>query len=164
MQSQHIQKMPNAGVYNQLPDVSKALFEAKAKSGLTFEQIAKAMGRSEIWTASIFYGQAKPEGKDIDSLCKTLNIDAAESHSVIGEGFWPQRGLGPMPPTDPLLYRLYEVLLVFGQPIKAIIHEKFGDGIMSAIDFNMDVKRVPHEKGDRVVITLDGKFLSYSKF
>lgn len=59
-----------------------------------------------------------------------------------------------MPPTDPLLYRLYEVLLVFGQPIKAIIHEKFGDGIMSAIDFNMDVKRVPHEKGDRVVITL----------
>lgn len=77
----------------------------------------------------------------------------------------PYRGTAiQMPPTDPLLYRFYEILLVYGPGMKEIIHEKFGDGIMSAIDFEMDIKRVPDPKGDRVLMMLNGKFLPYKKF
>lgn len=70
----------------------------------------------------------------------------------------------PSPPTDPLIYRFHEIVLVYGATLKAIIHEKFGDGIMSAIDFTMDIDRVPDPKGDRVRVTMEGKFLPYRKW
>jgi len=77
----------------------------------------------------------------------------------------PMRGEGvQMPPTDPLIYRFYELVNVYGTTFKALIHEEFGDGIMSAIDFNMDLKREPHDKGDRVSITMSGKFLPYKTY
>lgn len=73
----------------------------------------------------------------------------------MGEHWWPDRGLDGPVPVDPVLYRLYEGVLVYGHPIKALIHEKFGDGIMSMIDCNITVKRKHHEKGDRVVLTFE---------
>ena len=76
----------------------------------------------------------------------------------------PLKGLGPVVPTDPLIYRFYEIMQVYGMPLKAIIHEKFGDGIMSAIDFILDVKKEKNPKGDRVVVTMNGKFLPNNKW
>lgn len=76
----------------------------------------------------------------------------------------PLKGLGPVVPTDPLIYRFYEIMQVYGMPLKTIIHEKFGDGIMSAIDFILDVKKEKNPKGDRVVVTMNGKFLPYNKW
>jgi len=156
---------------SELPPICRALFEAKAASGLTFEQIAKEMGRGEVWVASVFYGQAKPTPSDLKSLALALqaydpnsNIDHSSLMNQLGDDWFPVRGLGPMPPTDPVLYRLYEGLLVYGYPIKAIIHEKFGDGIMSMINCKVDVERKSDPEGDRVVLTFDGKFLPYSKW
>ena len=77
---------------------------------------------------------------------------------------FPCKGLGAVVPTDPLIYRFYEIMQVYGMPLKSVIHEKFGDGIMSAIDFNMDIAKEENHKGDRVVITLNGKFLPYKSW
>jgi cyanate lyase len=77
---------------------------------------------------------------------------------------FPIKGIGPVVPTDPLLYRFYEILQVYGMPMKAVIHEKFGDGIMSAIDFTLHIDKEDDPKGDRVKVTMSGKFLSYKKF
>ena len=77
---------------------------------------------------------------------------------------FPSKGLGAIVPTDPLIYRFYEIMQVYGMPIKEIIHEKFGDGIMSAIDFTLDIDKVEDPKGDRVKITMNGKFLAYKKW
>jgi len=76
----------------------------------------------------------------------------------------PIKGLGPAIPTDPLIYRFYEIMQVYGMPIKEIIQEKFGDGIMSAIDFTLDIDKVADPKGDRVLLTMNGKFLPYKKW
>jgi len=146
-----------------LDPILKSLFAAKANKGLSFEQIAQAIGRDEVWTASVFYGQAKPTPKDIEALAKVLDVDHANFTAEHGEAWWPQRGaLGAMPPSDPVIYRLYEGIMVYGQPIKAIIHEKFGDGIMSLIDCKIHVEKKPDTKGDRVLLTFDGKFLPYA--
>lgn len=144
-----------------LPPFCTLIQEAKAHKGLSFEQIAKELGRNEIWVASVFFGQAKPTPKDIEGLEKVLGLEASALSAHAGSHWWPTRGVGPSIPTDPVLYRLYEGVLVYGHPIKAVIHEKFGDGIMSMIDCKIDVQRKPDPKGDRVVLTFDGKFLPY---
>jgi cyanate lyase len=77
---------------------------------------------------------------------------------------YPSKGLGAIVPTDPLIYRFYEIIQVYGYPIKEVIHEKFGDGIMSAIDFTLDIDKVEDPKGDRVRVTMNGKFLPYKKW
>ncbi|CEH12967.1 probable cyanate hydratase [Ceraceosorus bombacis] len=141
------------------PPVISVLHDAKNKAGLSFEQIAKGIDRSEWWTAGLFYGQAKPEKDDLEKLAKVLSIDQQYLVDALGPSFYPTRGVG-----DPVVYRLYEALLVYGHPIKALIHEKFGDGIMSAIDFTGSVEKEPNPKGDRVKITLNGKFLPYTKW
>ncbi|KAF9233175.1 cyanate lyase C-terminal domain-containing protein [Melanogaster broomeanus] len=150
--------------YADLPPIITAMFEAKARKGLSFEDLAKAIGRDEVWVAAVFYGQAKMDPADLEKLAGVLEIPTATIQSELGSHWWPNRGLGPMPPTDPVLYRLYESVLVYGHAIKAVIHEKFGDGIMSMIDCKVNVTRKPDPKGDRVVLTFDGKFLSYSKW
>jgi cyanate lyase len=150
--------------YADLPPINSRLFEAKARKGLTFETIGKAIGRDEVWVAAAFYGQAKPSAEELLSLSQTLGIETASLESELGEHWWPNRGLGPIPPTDPVIYRLYEGVLVYGHAIKAVIHEKFGDGIMSMIDCKVDITKKPDPKGDRVVLTFDGKFLSYAKW
>ncbi|KAH7912822.1 cyanate lyase C-terminal domain-containing protein [Hygrophoropsis aurantiaca] len=150
--------------YTDLPPINVALFEAKARKGLTFDAIAKAIGKDEIWLAAAFYGQAKFTPEELAQLAQLLDIPSASLQSELGAHWWPNRGLGPMPPTDPVIYRLYESVLVYGHAIKAVIHEKFGDGIMSMIDCKVNVTKKPDPKGDRVVLTFDGKFLPYAKW
>ncbi|GLB44878.1 putative catalyzes the reaction of cyanate with bicarbonate to produce ammonia and carbon dioxide [Lyophyllum shimeji] len=156
--------VPAVPPYSDLPPISAKLFEAKARKGLTFDQIATAIGKDEVWLAAAFYGQAKFSEDELKKVSETLGIPAQESLSVLGEHWWPHRGIGPMPPTDPVIYRLYESVLVYGHAIKAIIHEKFGDGIMSMIDCKVKIEKKPDPKGDRVLLTFDGKFLPYAKW
>lgn len=141
---------------------TKVIVEAKRRLGLKWAEIANVIERSETWTATALLGQATlslEEAQKIGALLD-LNDEAIESLTVV-----PYRGTTvQMPPTDPLIYRLYEILLVYGPAIKDLIHEKFGDGIMSAIDYEMDIKRVEDPKGDRVLVTLNGKFLPYKKW
>ncbi|KAJ7069594.1 cyanate lyase C-terminal domain-containing protein [Mycena amicta] len=165
--------------FSNLPAANVKLFEAKARKAATFDDIGKAIGRDEIWVASAFYGQAKFTPDDLQKVSAFLGIDHASLDAELGAHWWPNRGLGPMPPTDPVLYRLYEGVLVYGHAIKAVIHEKvgsiiiqlsadereqFGDGIMSMIDVEVTVAKKENPKGDRVVLTFDGKFLPYSKW
>ncbi|SAM00058.1 hypothetical protein [Absidia glauca] len=109
--------------------------------------------------------KAKPTPEEIEKLAQSLNLPSSYLVSEYGPQFYPDRGgLMSLPPTDPVLYRLYEIVQVYGYPIKAVIHEKFGDGIMSAIDFTASVEKVEDPKGDRVKLVLDGKFLPYKKW
>ncbi|KAI9566896.1 cyanate lyase C-terminal domain-containing protein [Boletus coccyginus] len=135
--------------YADLPPIITHLFAAKARKGLSFEKLAEAIGRDEVWVAAAFYGQ-------------TSDLNLFRTSWVLTGG--PTAGLGPVPPTDPVIYRLYESVLVYGHAIKSVIHEKFGDGIMSMIDCKINVAKKPDPKGDRVVLTFDGKFLPYAKW
>ncbi|KDQ59259.1 hypothetical protein JAAARDRAFT_154591 [Jaapia argillacea MUCL 33604] len=151
--------------YADLPPICTALFEAKANKGLTFDQIGKAVGADEMWVASMFYGQAKLDPEQLEKLAEILDLPAANLKAEVGSHWWPSRAaVCEVPPRDPVLYRLFEGVLVYGQPIKALIHEKFGDGIMSMIDCKILVGKKPDPKGDRVVLTFDGKFLPYAKW
>jgi cyanate lyase len=134
------------------------LFEAKAHKALTFEAIAQELGRSEVAVAALFYGQAQASAEDVEKLSKLLQIPK-ESIAAQMQGF-PDRGrAGPMPPVEPLIYRLYEVVQNYGYSFKAVINEKFGDGIMSAISFSTKVDKEVDDKGNPwVVITLRGKW------
>lgn len=153
----------NTEPFSQLPPILHQLHEAKARKGMTFEKLAKELGRNEIFVASIFYGHAKPTAEDIKGLSKALEVDEHSITEELGPHWWPNRGFGGDIPADPVIYRLYEGVIVYGHPIKSVIHEKFGDGIMSMIDCKVNVDRKADPKGDRVVITFDGKFLPYSQ-
>ncbi|KAI0277522.1 Cyanase [Russula aff. rugulosa BPL654] len=146
------------------PDAFLYLFRAKAQLGLTFEQIAQAMNKDEVWVAALFYGQAKASEEELHALETVLQLPRQCLSADIGRSWYPNRGIGPIPPTDPVIYRLFEGVLVYGHAIKAVIHEKFGDGIMSMIDCKIHVDKKEDPKGDRVVLTFDGKFLSYAKW
>ncbi len=134
----------------------KALEAARAGKKLTYDELAKRLDVSEVWLGSAFHGQQYMPLELTVKLAKELGT-SPEVTAVLAEH--PYKGN-----VDPILYRLHEMMDVYGPTIKAIIHEKFadGNGIMSAIDFTVDVKKVENPKGDRVVITLDGKFLPYS--
>ncbi|KIK52679.1 hypothetical protein GYMLUDRAFT_49829 [Collybiopsis luxurians FD-317 M1] len=151
----------NTAPFAALSSAHTTLLEAKAKKGLTFDAIGKAIGKDEVWVASAFYGQAKLSAEDIQKLSQLLEIP---QDPTLGEHWFPYRGIGSPVPTDPVVYRLYEGVMVYGHPIKAIINEKFGDGIMSMIDCSVKVDKKPDPKGDRVVLTFDGKFLPYAKW
>ena len=140
-------------------DVVAKLLEAKERKGLSFEEIAKELGRNPVWVASLFYRQATASKEGAEKLRELLDLDDELVKELMKP---PYRGrLLEEVPRDPVIYRLYEIVQVYGLPIKAIIHEMFGDGIMSAIDFKIEVKRKEDPKGNRVVIVLDGKFLPY---
>ncbi len=142
-------------------EISKQLLAAKKKKGLTFDQISKKIGLAEALTAALFYGQFVVEEDMAKKLCKELGLGKDVEEFLVE---WPDRGLGPVVPTDPVIYRLYEIVQVYGYPIKALIHEKFGDGIMSAIDYTMSVEREEDPKGDRVKLSMSGKFLPYKVY
>ncbi|GAA5837788.1 hypothetical protein JCM11251_002322 [Rhodosporidiobolus azoricus] len=154
-----------SSVVSTLSASHQALFAAKAAKGLTFDAIGQAIGRDEVWVASVFYGQAKPLKEDVVKLAKVLGLPQTDFDKALGDQFFPERGqVTPMPPTDPVLYRLYEIILVYGYPIKHVIHEKFGDGIMSAINFNATVDKVEKDGDSYVKLTLLGKFLPYTRW
>ena len=144
-----------------ISDLSLQLLAAKKEKGLTFDQISKKIGLAESLVAALFYGQFRVEEDTAKKLCAELGLGKDVEDFLVE---WPDRGLGPVVPTDPVIYRLYEIVLVYGYPIKALIHEKFGDGIMSAIDYTLDVERVEDPKGDRVKLTMNGKFLPYKVY
>ena len=119
---------------------------------------------SELWVASCCHGENSMTAETADKLCALLDLGADVRDTLLE---FPTKGNsldGKLVPTDPLLYRFYEILCVYGKSLKDSIQEKCGDGIMSAIDFTLDVKKVEHPKGDRIVVTMDGKFLPYKRF
>jgi cyanate lyase len=133
---------------------SAQLFAAKKSMGLTFAEIAKKLGRDEVAVAALFYGQSKASVQDLELLNEVLQVDIKEAY----DGF-PNRGHSiEMPPKEPLIYRLYEIVQNYGLAYKAVINEMFGDGIMSAIAFSTNVKKETDDKGDWVVITMRGKW------
>ena len=124
---------------------------------MSFETIANHIGRDEVAVAALFYGQAKASEEDVKKLSELLEIDHALLQSQLCA--WPDRGrTTDMPPKEPLIYRLFEIVQNYGYAYKAVLNEKFGDGIMSAIAFSTNVKKETDEKGDWVVITLRGKW------
>ncbi len=141
-----------------LPASSPTLFEAKAKKKLSFEAIAKEIGRDEVAVAALFYGQAQASAEDIQKLSYFLDIPHALLEQQLSG--YPDRGKTmDMPPKEPLIYRLYEIVQNYGYAYKAVLNEKFGDGIKSAISFSTKVEKEIDQDGNRwAVITLRGKW------
>jgi cyanate lyase len=132
---------------------------AKARLGVTWAQLAEAVGQPPAWVVSALLGQQPMTAEQAKAAASLLDLDADVELAL---QLQPTRGaLDSAVPVDPTIYRFYEVLQVYGPTIKELIHEQFGDGIMSAINFRLDVSRVADPAGDRVVVTLDGKFLPY---
>ncbi|MFB6220340.1 MAG: cyanase [Halolamina sp.] len=143
--------------------VTERLRAAKADAGCSFAELADAVNRDEVWTASLLLGDVSGTEAEARALCDALDVEDEEVVRALQRP--PYKGeADPTIPSDPMLYRLYEIPQVYGDAIKACLHEEFGDGIMSAIDFECHVDRVEHEDGDRVRITYEGKFLPYKKW
>uniref|UniRef100_T1J7W3 Cyanate hydratase n=1 Tax=Strigamia maritima TaxID=126957 RepID=T1J7W3_STRMM len=135
------------------------VIQAQRNSGKKWSDIATAIGRSTGWTTSALLGQHSMSAEEASKAVAELGLDP---HVTAALQRPPLRGAAVAgTPSDPLLYRLNEMFQVYGPAMKELIGELFGDGVMSAIDFKFDVKRVPNAAGDRVQITLDGKFLPY---
>ncbi len=139
-----------------IPEITQTLFKAKKDKGLSFADLEKILGRDEIWIAAVFYRQASASEEEAKLLVEALELGPIYIQELTE---CPVKGLGPVVPTDPLIYRFYEIMQVYGFPIKDVIQEKFGDGIMSAIDFTLDIEKEEDPKGDRVKIIMSGKFL-----
>lgn len=145
-----------------IPVITEKLLLAKKESGLTFADLEKKVGRDEVWIASVFYRQASASEEEATKIVEAIGADPSFIEPLTE---CPTKGsLDPVIPTDPLIYRFYEIMQVYGMPIKSVVHEKFGDGIMSAIDFTIDVEKEEDPKGDRVKIIMCGKFLPYKKW
>jgi cyanate lyase len=140
-------------------EAAQAVRAAKARLGVTWAQLAEATGRPVAWTVAALLGQHPMTAQEAAAAASLLDLDDAARAAL---QLQPTRGALDAPvPADPTIYRFYEVIQVYGPTIKELIHEEFGDGIMSAINFRLDVRRAPDPAGDRVVVTLDGKFLPY---
>jgi cyanate lyase len=140
-------------------EAAEAVRAAKARLGVTWAQLAEAVGRPVAWTTTALLGQHPMTDEQARAAASVLELD---DDTRLALQLQPTRGALDAPvPADPTIYRFYEVLQVYGPTIKELIHEEFGDGIMSAINFRLDVSRAPDPAGDRVIVTLDGKFLPY---
>jgi cyanate lyase len=140
-------------------EATEAVRAAKTRLKVTWEQLAEAVGRPPAWTTAALLGQHPMTAEQADAAVALLDLSDDVREALLLQ---PTRGALDAPvPTDPTIYRFYEILQVYGPTIKELIHEQFGDGIMSAINFRLDVARAPDPAGDRVVVTLDGKFLPY---
>jgi len=138
------------------------ILEAKKDKGLTWATIAEKVGKSKEWTTAALLGQAAMSAEEAQAAADLLDL-GPEVVSALQQ--YPTKGsLKEEIPTDPLLYRFHEITQVYGAAMKELIHEVFGDGIMSAIDFEAYVEREEDPKGDRVKITYTGKFLPYRKW
>ncbi len=140
---------------------ASAVREAKLSRKISWKSLAEAVGRSPAWTTAALLGQHTMSEEEARAAVSLLQLDneVCEALQRI-----PYRGAALPVPTDPTIYRFHELIQVYGDTLKELIHEEFGDGIMSAIDFEMSLERKEDPKGDRVVITLNGKFLPYRKY
>jgi cyanate lyase len=147
-----------------LAAMTQTILKAKAERGLSWATLSEQLGATDVWIASCVYGENSMLPDTAKKLCGLLDLDQSAQAFLTQ---FPLKGnsLGDRTiPTDPLLYRFYEILCVYGLPLKEIIQEKCGDGIMSAIDFTLSVEKVSDPKGDRVVVQMNGKFLPYRRF
>ncbi len=143
-------------------EATEKILQAKQTRNISFEEIARAVGRNIVWTTAALLGQATMSKEEAEKVVALLGLDAPVAVAL---QTIPTKGsLDTTVPVDPLIYRFHEITQVYGTTIKAIIHEKFGDGIMSAIDFTLEIERVPDPHGDRVKVTYNGKFLPYKKW
>ncbi len=143
-------------------EITQKLLAAKKAKGLTFADLETIIGRDEVWISAVIYRQASASEDEASKLISALGLES-DIASDLTE-FSVKGSLDPVIPTDPLIYRFYEIMQVYGMPMKAVIHEKFGDGIMSAIDFTLDIEKEEDPKGDRVKVIMSGKFLPYKKW
>jgi len=145
-------------------ELTEKIIVTKMMSGIKWADIAKAVGESKEWTTAALMGQMSMTMKQAESAMNALGMNLPPEEFALLLTV-PYRGsLGQTIPTDALVYRFYEIIQIYGTTIKALIEEEFGDGIMSAIDFSMDIDRQADPKGDRVVVTLNGKFLPYKTY
>lgn len=144
-----------------LSDITQKLLAAKKETGITFTDLEKVLGRDEVWIAAVFYRQASASPEEAEKILSILKLPSSLAMELTE---YPLKGDSSIVPTDPLIYRFYEIMQVYGMPLKSVIQEKFGDGIMSAIDFTLDVEKEEDPKGDRVKIIMSGKFLPYKKW
>jgi cyanate lyase len=143
-------------------DVTEKIVATKVAKGLKWCDIAAQVGQSKEWVTAACLGQMTLTAEQAAVVAEIFGLTAEEKRWLM---VVPYKGSLPTSvPTDPLIYRFYELVSVYGTTFKELIHEEFGDGIMSAIDFKMDLKREPDPKGDRVSITMSGKFLPYKTY
>lgn len=141
--------------------MSEAIILAKTEKKLSWEEIAAKVGLSSVFLTSACLGQNSLKPEYAAKLCEALSL-GSDVEAALCE--YPYKSWDFSVPQDPLIYRFYEVVGVYGETIKTLIHEKFGDGIMSAIDFSMDIDKEENPAGDRVKITMNGKFLPYKSW
>jgi cyanate lyase len=142
--------------------VTAKIIAAKVAKHIRWADVAKKVGQSKEWTTAACLGQMTLTAAQAKAVGKLFDLTADD---ILWLQRVPYKGSLPTAiPTDPLIYRLYELVNVYGTTIKELIHEEFGDGIMSAIDFSMDLTREPDPKGDRVRIVMSGKFLPYKTY
>jgi cyanate lyase len=140
-------------------EVTEKVMNARTARGLSWQQLAESIDRPVVWTTAALLGQHPLSAEQAKTLVEMLGLP----DGCVGVlETVPMRGGSPTAvPTDPTIYRFYEALQVYGPALKELIHEQFGDGIMSAINFSLSLEKKPHPSGDRVVVTFDGKFLPY---
>jgi cyanate lyase len=145
-------------------DVTARVLDAKRQLGLTWKGIAQALGTgSPVFYTAALLGNQTLSHEEAQKAAALLKLEEEEARLLAEPP--DERGANlQMPPSDPLIYRFYELVQGYGPTLKALINEEFGDGIMSAIDFTMEIEREPDPKGDRVRITMSGKFLPYKRF
>ncbi|WP_460275713.1 cyanase [Celeribacter sp. ULVN23_4] len=145
-------------------ELTEKIVAHKVFNDIKWADVAKSVGQSKEWTTAALMGQISLTKEQIAKVDNAMGINFSDEEVALLMTV-PYRGSLPTAvPTDPLIYRLYEVVNVYGTTMKALIEEEFGDGIMSAIDFTMDISRTADPKGDRVKIILDGKFLPYKMY
>ena len=143
-------------------DVTDLIAFRRIKKGIRWSEVAKTVGQSKEWATAACLGQMQMTRQQAEAVGRLFDLP---EEAVLLLQTVPYKGSLPTAvPTDPLIYRWYEVVNVYGTTIKELIHEEFGDGIMSAIDFSMDISREPNDKGDRVRVELSGKYLPYKTY
>ena len=143
-------------------DITEKIISTKVTKALKWSEVAREVGLSKEWVTAACLGQMKLNGDQANIIGKIFELNDTEIAWLMTAPF--KGSLPTEVPTDPLIYRFYELISVYGTTFKELIHEEFGDGIMSAIDFNMDLQREPDPNGDRVRIVMSGKYLSYKSF
>lgn len=139
-------------------EAAELVVAARIRKGLTWAAVAEEIDAPVVWCVAALLGQHPMPTAKAEKVCALLDLDAAVAESL---QLQPSRGIEPELMSDPTIYRFHEALAVYGPALKELIHEEFGDGIMSAINFKVDIARREDPDGDRVVVTFDGKFLDY---
>ena len=141
-------------------EITAAIVSARVQKGLTWQSLADAINRPVVWTTAALLGQHPFTPDDAAIVADLLSLPSGSAAVLATVPY--RGGLPTAVPTDPTIYRFYEALQVYGPALKELIHEQFGDGIMSAINFKLEIGKTEHAGADHIVVTFDGKFLPYN--